>query len=88
MKKRKRKTDHQIFADKFDEETGGMEGQGGGSEERRELTGTSFQYQRVGHCQRGRRGRIKRKDREMENRSRGRRIKPTVEELDKLEKGL
>lgn len=30
-----------------------MEGQGEGAEERRELTGTSFQYQRVGHCQRG-----------------------------------
>lgn len=32
-----------------------MEEQGAeGAEERRELTGTSFQYQRVGHCQRRR----------------------------------
>lgn len=30
-----------------------MEEQGEGTEERRGLTGTSFQYQRVGHCQRG-----------------------------------
>lgn len=45
--------DHQIFADTFDEDTGGMGGQGEGAEERRELTGTSFQYQRVGHCQKG-----------------------------------
>lgn len=42
--------DHQIFADKCDEDTGRMEGQGEEAEERRELTGTSFQYQRVGHC--------------------------------------
>lgn len=42
--------DHQIFADNFDEDTGGMKGQGEGAEERRELTGTSFQYHRVGHC--------------------------------------
>lgn len=45
--------DRQVLADKFDEDTGRMEGQGEGAEERRELTGTSFQYQRVGHCQRG-----------------------------------
>lgn len=46
--------DHKILIfDKYDEDTGRMEGQGQGAEERRELTGTSFQYQRVGHCQRG-----------------------------------
>ena len=50
---KKNTPDNQVFADKFDEDTGGMEGQGEGAEERRELTGTSFQYQRVGHCQRG-----------------------------------
>lgn len=47
------KPDHQIFPDKFDEDTGRMEGQGEEAEERKELTGTSFQYQRVGHCQIG-----------------------------------
>lgn len=47
---KKNTPDHQIFADKCDEDTGRMEGQGEGAEERRELTGTSFQYQRVGHC--------------------------------------
>lgn len=62
-----------------------MEGQGEGAEERRELTGTSFQYQRVGHCRKGG-GRGKKKDKEMENRSTRRGIK--LEELDKLEKGL
>lgn len=51
-KNKNKPSDHQIFADNFDEDFGGMEGQGGGAEERRELTGTSFQYQRVGHCQR------------------------------------
>ena len=59
--RKKNTPDHQIFADKFDEDTGGMEGQGEGAEERRELTGTSFQYQRVGHCQRGGGDRKKRK---------------------------
>lgn len=42
---------YQIFADKCDEDTWGMEERQEGAEERRELTGTSFQYQRVGHCQ-------------------------------------
>lgn len=82
--------DHQIFADTFDEDTGGMEGHGEEAEERRELTGTSFQYQRVGHCQRrtATEGQQIEKDREMENRSTGRGIKPQVEELDKQGKGL
>lgn len=43
--------DYQIFADKCDEDTWGMEERQEGAEERRELTGTSFQYHRVGHCQ-------------------------------------
>lgn len=30
-KKKKNTPDHQVFADKFDEDTGGMEGQGGRS---------------------------------------------------------
>lgn len=40
-----------MLAEKFDEDSGGMEGEGEEAEGRRELTGTSFQYQRVGHCQ-------------------------------------
>lgn len=48
--------DYQIIADKCDEDTWGMEEWQEGAEERRELTGTSFQYQRVGHCQKKKKG--------------------------------
>lgn len=48
------KPDYQTFGDTFDEVTGRMEVRGKEAEERKELTGTSFQYQRVGHCQIGR----------------------------------
>lgn len=79
--------DYKIFADKFDEDTGRMEGQGQGAEERRELTGTSFQYQRVGHCQRGEGGRNRERPGNGEQEHK-RTITSTVEELDKQEKGL
>lgn len=79
--------DQKIFADKLDEDTVKMEGQGQGAEERRELTGTSFQYQRVGHCQRGE-GTGNRERQENGEQEYKRTITATVEELDKQEKGL
>lgn len=48
--------DYRIFADKCEEDTWGMEEWQEGAEERKELTGTSFQYQRVGHCQKKKKG--------------------------------
>lgn len=73
-KKKKNKKTHltiRYLLINFDEDTGEMEGQGEGAEERKELTGTSFQYQRVGHCQKRRRDRKEKKTRKWKTGAQG-----------------
>lgn len=67
-----------THAHRWRDRRGGVDKWKGGGEERRKLTGTSLQYQRVGHCQRG-----VRTGSRGEHGERG--IKSTVEEADRRE---